>query len=116
MKKVKIIGIVVLIIFMFFLIVNKVNAYSVGDLGGTPLEDSGATNFGNQIITVLTISGASTSVVVLIVLGIKYMMGSVEEKAEYKRTMMPYLIGAVFIFSASAISSVVYNVVKDIGS
>ena len=29
---------------------------------------------------------------------------------------MPYLIGAVFIFSASAISSVVYNVVKDIGS
>ena len=31
------------------------------------------------------------------------MMGSAAEKAEYKKTMIPYLVGAVLIFGASAI-------------
>ncbi|MEI3401230.1 MAG: hypothetical protein V8R51_02250 [Clostridia bacterium] len=42
--------------------------------------------------------GIVLSVVILIILGIKYMMGSAEEKAEYKKTMIPYLIGAVSVF------------------
>ena len=39
--------------------------------------------------------------------GIKYMMGSASEKAEYKKTMIPYLVGAILIFGASAITKVV---------
>ena len=34
------------------------------------------------------------------VLGVRYMMGSAEEKAEYKKVMIPYLIGAVLLFAA----------------
>ena len=67
------------------------------------------TGIGNQIITILTIVGTVVSVVVLIVLGIKYMMGSAEEKAEYKKTMMPYIIGAALIFAASAFAQVIYQ-------
>ena len=67
------------------------------------------TGIGNQIITILTIVGTVVSVVVLIVLGIKYMMGSAEEKAEYKKTMIPYLVGAILIFAASTIANVVYQ-------
>lgn len=37
------------------------------------------------------------------------MMGSAEEKAEYKKTLMPYVIGAALVFAASAIATVVYN-------
>ena len=47
------------------------------------------------------------TVIILLVLGIKYMMGSASEKAEYKKTMIPYLVGAVLIFGASAITTVV---------
>ena len=43
---------------------------------------------------------------ILIVLGIKYMMGSTAEKAEYKKTLMPYFIGALLIFGASAFAGV----------
>lgn len=39
------------------------------------------------------------------------MMGSPEEKAEYKKTMMPYVVGAVFIFAASQIAGVVYGLI-----
>ena len=64
---------------------------------------------GNEIITVISTIGSVISVVVIIALGIKYMMGSVEEKAEYKKTLLPYIIGATLVFGASFIASVVYN-------
>ena len=74
------------------------------------------TGIGNQIITILTIVGTVVSVVVLIVLGIKYMMGSAEEKAEYKKTMMPYIIGAALIFAASAFAGILYNFLSNISA
>ena len=66
-------------------------------------------NVGNSIIGILQVVGIVLSVVILIVLGIKYMMGSAEEKAEYKKTLMPYVIGAALVFAASTIAQIVYN-------
>lgn len=65
--------------------------------------------FGGKLMGVIQTVGVVIAVVVLMVLGIKYMMGSAEEKAEYKKTMMPYVIGAVLIFAASTIANVIYN-------
>lgn len=67
------------------------------------------TNFGGQIVGVLQVAGTVIAVLILVVLGIKYMMGSAEEKAEYKKTMMPYLVGALLIFAAVTIANMVYN-------
>lgn len=66
-------------------------------------------NVGNVIIGALKAIGTIIAVAILIVLGIKYMMGSAEEKAEYKKTMIPYLIGAVLIFAAPYIASAIYS-------
>ena len=65
--------------------------------------------FGQNIMGVLQTVGVVVAVVILIVLVIKYMMGSASEKAEYKKTMMPYLIGAILIFAATTIANVVYQ-------
>ena len=62
---------------------------------------------GNSIATIIRNVGIVLAVVILMVLGIKYMMGSAEEKAEYKKTMIPYLVGAVLLFAASAIAGMV---------
>ena len=64
--------------------------------------------FGGEIIGIVRFFGTWASVAVLIILGIKYMMGSLEEKAEYKKSMLPYIIGAVFVFAAANIVSVIY--------
>ena len=64
---------------------------------------------GENIMGVVQTVGVVLAVIILMVLGIKYMMGSAEEKAEYKKTMIPYIIGAVFIFAASTIANVVYQ-------
>jgi type IV secretory pathway VirB2 component (pilin) len=53
------------------------------------------------------------SVIALMVIGVKYMVGSVEEKAEYKKTMIPYIVGCVLVVSATTIVTFIYNAVKD---
>ena len=58
--------------------------------------------------------GVVVAVIILLVLGIKYMMGSASEKAEYKKTMIPYLVGAILIFGASAITKVVVGLAQGI--
>lgn len=59
------------------------------------------------IIGAITTIGVIVSVVTLIVLGIKYMVGSIEEKAEYKKSMIPYLIGAFFVFAISTVVTII---------
>ncbi len=66
-------------------------------------------SIGQSIVNIITTAGSIISVIVLVVLGIKYMMGSAEEKAEYKKTLLPYIIGAAFVFAASTLASVIYN-------
>ena len=67
---------------------------------------------GGGVLHILAIVGSGLSIIFLICLGIKYMLGSIEEKAEYKKTMLPYLVGAIFVFGASSIAGVVYNMFK----
>ena len=69
-----------------------------------------------KIVAVLQAVGIILSVIVLIILGIKYMMGSAEEKAEYKKTMIPYIVGAVLIFAASNLASMIYNWAKSVNA
>ena len=109
MKKAMKITSAILVVMMVLAAISPVFALTPGDIKGTDPDDSGIVDFGNRIVGILTTVGIVLSVIVLIVLGIKYMMGSAEEKAEYKKTMMPYLIGAALIFSASVIANIVYN-------
>ena len=107
------ISIVVLILMNF---TQFVYATEIGDLTGR--DAVGYTyeirNIGNKIIQIMSVIGSIISVIVLIVLGIKYMAGSVDEKAEYKKTLMPYVIGAGLIFAASSIAAIFYNLVTNL--
>lgn len=49
------------------------------------------------------------SVIVIMVLGVKYILGSVEEKAEYKKSFMPLIIGIVLVVAATSIASFIFN-------
>ena len=42
------------------------------------------------------------------------MVGSVEERAEYKKSMIPYLVGAVLLFAGSVVVSIIANLVINI--
>lgn len=71
---------------------------------------------GGQIVKIITTVGVVAAVIILAVLGIKYMVGSASEKAEYKKTMIPYLVGAGLLLGASAIVGVLFNVLGGLGT
>ena len=71
-------------------------------------------DIGNVIIGAFQFVGSFASVIVLVILGIKYMAGSVEERAEYKKTMMPYVVGAVMVFAITNLLKILENVISGI--
>lgn len=113
----KILGIILIFIILIFMIAN-VN-YAAIDFNPSNWEPNSTTevtgadrllDFGNIIIGILRTVGTIISVAVLAILGIKYMLGSVEEKATYKETMRPYLIGAVLVFGITNILAIIIDV------
>ncbi len=120
-KTIKLVGIVamVLLVMLSMTTICQASGINPGEIAegltGTPSgAQSDVTKIGNQIIGIITTVGVVVAVIVLLILGIKYMMGSASEKAEYKKTMIPYLVGAILIFGASAITKVVVNLASGI--
>ena len=117
MRKVSIIIITFLMIFMLFNI-SIVKAtidptkYKPGDLSDDDI--SKVTSKAGPIIGTIKTLGIVISVITLIVIGIKYMTGTIEEKAEYKRTMIPYLIGVVLLVAITQFIGLIANMVSNI--
>lgn len=111
MKKniLNLIFITIILIFVVSVIIPN-NSFAIdtglGDLDqyrgdGTEGQSAKLDSMINTAITVIQIVGSMISVIVLIAIGIRYMFSSIEEKAEYKETMMPYIIGAFILFGIS---------------
>ena len=62
------------------------------------------------VMGIVNVVGVISSVVVLMILGIKYMSSSIEEKAEYKKTFIYYVLGAVLLFVAPTLANIIYNI------
>lgn len=75
-------------------------------------ESQSTIDLANTLIGGIQAIGSIASVLALVLIGIKYMVGSTEEKAEFKETAIYYIIGAIFVFAISNISAVIYNAVK----
>ena len=76
---------------------------------GDKIKTDDIKNFSASVINVVATVGSAAAIITLIILGIKYMMGSAEEKAEYKKTLLPYILGAAMVFGASLLTGVIYN-------
>ena len=114
MKKTTILKIIILFIMIVMLIVNISSAMGVSSLKGNINKTEDIKTMGNKAITTISTVGSILSVIMIIVIGIKYMIGSVEEKAEYKKTLMPFLIGSLLVFAASTIAGIVYKIAINI--
>ena len=68
----------------------------------------------NSVIGAIRIFGTVVAVVALMALGIKYMLGSAQDKATYKETMIPYIIGAVMVFAIPNIIGIILDLVSQI--
>lgn len=71
---------------------------------------------GSKIMgTVMSIASV-IAVLTFSIIGIKYMLGSVEEKAQYKKTLFPYLVGAIMVFGITSVIQIISAVAGNIPS
>lgn len=81
----------------------------------TPVPPTGTQNIltlAGKILGFLQWIALIGGVLIIAILGIKYMMGSLEEKAEYKKSMIPLIVGIVVVMGATTIANLLVNTFK----
>ena len=121
MKKItKIISVFIIVFTLMSTCFNVINVYAtqsrVPDTNAfrptnedVPIE---VTNMAGTVVSILQVVGTVIAVITLMILGIKYMAGSVQERAEYKKSMIPYLVGCILLFGIITIINAVYHLIE----
>lgn len=106
----KIVKILTIAIIISILLFNVTYGFTIDDLKGDTSKMGDVRTVGASAISIIAIIGSAVAVISLIILGIKYMSGSVEERATYKKTLIPYVIGAILVFGgATLIAQMIYS-------
>ena len=76
------------------------------------VDTSKVQSIAGQVLSVIRTVAVIAGVILIAVLGIKYMMGSASEKAEYKKSMIPLIVGAIVVMAASQLATMLFTVVS----
>ena len=66
----------------------------------------------NTLYNILLVTGILIALIVGMILGIKFIMGGIEEKAEIKTMIIPYIVGCVVVFGAFTIWKIVVDILQ----
>lgn len=77
-----------------------------------PLDITGVQNVTDVLYNILLAVGIIVAVIVGLLIGIKYMTGSVVQKSETKQLLLPYIVGCVVIFGAFGIWKIVVELLN----
>ena len=86
----------------------------IGAANGTPLKEKSLQDASDTLASTLMIVGVVVAMIVITALGIKFMTGSVEEKAKVKETLIPFVIGCIIIFGAYTIWNIVLQLTQSL--
>lgn len=110
----KVLKIIFVLVILLMLVTNSVFAKSIigqyGNKGDTDFSGEArntADKFINRSIYITKMITLTVSIVMLILLGVKYVSASPGEKAEVKKHLTVYVIGAVVAFGAYGILEIV---------
>ena len=117
-------AILLILIFQFMFIPTLSNAQNMGEViqqgdafvnnGKILIDQNKLKETMSFIFNSLFVVGMILSVFVGGFLGIKYMTSSVEDKAEIKKTMLPFATGCIVIFGAYGIWKIVITILNQI--
>lgn len=123
----KIIMTLIFIIILVFLNINIVQATDISDFitGGDSFVSAGSStgvgidsdklkSTSSTVVNILVVVGMIVAVIMASVLGIQFMIGSVEEKAKIKDALIPFVIGCVVIFGAFGIWKIFISILNNI--
>jgi len=115
MEKISKIILITLLIGIFCIACTNVYAVTPTDYRpGDPTDYEDFFDKAGVILGFVRNLGAIASVLGIAVLGIRYMLGSIDEKAKYKETMLPFIIAIFITVGMTTIITIVQEIAKDI--
>lgn len=78
------------------------------------IQDSQIKTVSDQIYNILLAVGTVIAVIVGAILGIQFMVGSMDEKAKVKESLIPFVIGCIIIFGAFGIWKLIATILQDV--
>lgn len=79
------------------------------ETGGTTRADRVAQKAMGTAINVIRTVATGVSIIMLSYIGIKYMMAAPSEKADFKKSASIYVLGAILVFAAGNILTIIAN-------
>ena len=99
----------------FVAVVDNIGNYiPTGDID--PADETQLLGKVNVVLSTIVDIGIVIAVIMIAVLGVKYMLGSVEEKAEYKKTMVPYVVGVIMLMGITTIVKILQTLGENINN
>lgn len=80
--------------------------------GENAIDQTGLKEISDVIYNTLLAVGLILAVAVGLFLGIKIMIGSIEEQAQYKELLIPYFIGCIVVFGGFGIWKLVVTILQ----
>lgn len=111
-----------LIFFMIFITFQANKTYAIDNIMSsgkdfldsadrdTPLDESKLGETSNYIYNILFVIAVVIAFAIGIIIGIQFIVGTVDDKAKVKETLVPYIIGVIVIFGAFGIWKFAMNV------
>lgn len=78
----------------------------------TAQEGGRAIEMAGKILRIVRTLGVVAAMVVLSIIGLKYMLASLDEKANYKENMIPYIVGCALLVLCTTLPSIIYSIVQ----
>ena len=108
LKRIVILACSILIVLTFCCTVFAADVFETGKYNITDSTvEKPVMNFFSGLIDVVQVFTVGLTIIIMIVLAIKYMNAAPEGKAEIKKQMVLYGIGAVIIFSAATLVEII---------
>lgn len=117
----------ILVLFILSMMLVMQTTYAVDDIieaGGSfinkgeqqqqAIQDSQIKTVSDQIYNILLAIGTVIAVIIGAILGIQFMVGSMDEKAKVKESLIPFVIGCVIIFGAFGIWKLIATILQDV--
>ena len=114
-KTLRVISVLLLVILLITISTNVFAAELTPSSVGSKItygDDGGLADRAGKIMGMIRNVSVIASIIIIMILGVKYMLGSVEEKADYKKSFIPLIVGIVLVVSATSIASFIFNMAK----
>lgn len=107
-------------LFLILLVIVSISSTVFGGTFGNMLKTDGTLGSSGEvkdkikdIIGIVQVIAVGMTVVMLLALGIRFMYASVSDRAEIKKNIMVYIVGATFVFGTTGLLQIVKAVVDE---